>query len=471
MKAIGNIGGVAVYRGGRRARGNDTSAYVPEMWANESLAILEESMVGAGLCNRDFQPELANFGDTVNTRRPAEFLAKRKTDDDDVTVQAVSAANVQVVMNQWIHVSFVIKDGERNKAFKDLVNIYLRPAMLANARLLDQSVLGQAVQFLDNTRGGLGQLSKTTMQDYLVDTGALMTMNKAYEQDRNLVLAPLSHAHALKTDIFTSAERVGDSGTALREASLGKKLGFNTFQSLNVPNSYRAPKEAATTTTAAALPGATSVAITAAQGVGEYVTIAGEYRPQRSTTATTTFTPTRPFVNGCASGAAVQAYTAGAVDLVAGYANGYVGLIHVDGLANGPHVGQLVAFNNGDTATGTIRTPEYVITQAINTAGNDWDILLDRPLETALADGDAVCYGPDGDMNFAFHKNALTLVNRPLDVPLPGTGARAAYTVYNNMSMRATICYEGRSQGHLITLDGLFGVKVLDTNLGAVLLG
>jgi len=66
---------------------NSLDAFIPELWANESVAILVENMVVANLIHRDFSPLVANFGDVVNTRKPAEFTAKRKVDTDDVTVR------------------------------------------------------------------------------------------------------------------------------------------------------------------------------------------------------------------------------------------------------------------------------------------------------------------------------------------------------------------------------------------------
>jgi hypothetical protein len=66
-------------------------AYIPEMWANESIAILEENMVVGNLVHRDFEPIIASYGDTVNTRKPGEFVAKRKTVADSVTVQTPTA--------------------------------------------------------------------------------------------------------------------------------------------------------------------------------------------------------------------------------------------------------------------------------------------------------------------------------------------------------------------------------------------
>lgn len=449
------------------------TAFIPEIWANEGILILSEEMVMGNLVHRDFTNEIAKFGETVHTRKPGEFVGTRKGRTDEVTDQDLTATEVDVVLNQHVHVSFMLLDEDRTKSFQDLVTIYLTPALQANARVLDQALTGAAFQFLANTRGALKGLSKSNAADYLVDARDLMNQNKAYAAGRNLVLASNSEAQMLKTEMFIKANESPEGGRAMREAYLGMKFGFNTFMDLNVP-SASGTVVTTTTTSAAAVKGAASVAITAAVGVGRYVTIAGDMTPLRSTTNTTTLTPTRAIREAVASGAVVTKYLLGKVDLTAGYVDGWVKAIHVDdgGLDTCiPRVGQLVSFNAGDEATGTVRTPEYMITQVTNTAGNDYDIVLDRPLETALANNDVVAYGPDGDYNFAFHRNALALVNRPLALPMEGAGARSAVANYNGMAMRVVIAYDSKKQGHRVTLDSLFGVAPLDTNLGAVLLG
>lgn len=450
---------------------NNNTALIPELWAFESLRILEESMVMAGLVHRDFNTEVARFGETVHTRKPAELQAFRKEDGQAVTTQDVSSTDVEVKLNQWIHVSFILNDGELTKAFKDLATFYMEPAMQANARMLDRCLAGQAVQYLNNTAGGLGLLSNSTAKDYLLDLKSVMDRNKAYPDGRNLILTSPSETEILKTDIFHQADKLADGGRAIRDAYLGRKFGFNTFMDLNTPGVTGATKPASTTTTAAAAAGAATVSSTAAIAQGTYFTAVGDARPLRvqssSGAGPYTLTLTRPLTKAVGSGAVLQAYTTGLVDFASGYASGYSGLIHVDG-SGVPNVGQLVAFNN--TGGGAIRTPEYVITY-VTAVGGDYEIMLDRPLETALVDNDVVCYGPDGQYNFAFHRNALTLVNRPLAAPIRGTGALSFTAIHNNLSMRATITYDGVNQGHRVTLDSLFGVKVLDEKLGAVLLG
>lgn len=90
--------------------------------------ILEENMVAAKLVHRDFENEIRNFGDVVNTRRPGNFKIKRK-DDGTTLAQRANTTNVRVPLDQWFYNSFIIKDGEASLSFQDLVDTHLLLAM------------------------------------------------------------------------------------------------------------------------------------------------------------------------------------------------------------------------------------------------------------------------------------------------------------------------------------------------------
>ena len=124
---------------------NDNDALVPELWAREALRTLGSNMVMGALVNRDFSSLVADFGDVVNTSRPADFSAKRKTDADTVTDQDAQSPNIPVPLDQHIHVSFVIKDGEMSKALPNLVERYLEPAAREMAETIDRILTGQVV--------------------------------------------------------------------------------------------------------------------------------------------------------------------------------------------------------------------------------------------------------------------------------------------------------------------------------------
>jgi hypothetical protein len=449
---------------------NSIDALIPEMWAQESLAILEENMVITNLINRDFQNEFARAGDIVHTRRPGEFQAYRKGTYDDVTVQDAVSTDIPVKLDQQIHVSFMIRDGEETLAMQDLINTYMKPAMLANARILDQICLGQYAQFIQNSAGVLGGLTASNVKAAILGVREVMNQNKAYPDGRRIIWNPSGETVALSLAEFTQAQDVGDQGFALREASMGRKFGFDNYMSQNM-----ALVPAGNTTSAGAInnaagygAGATAVTIdgvTGTMGVNTWLTIAGDNTPQRVVSSTATLGNATGLVlwpglkNAVVDNAVITFYSPGQINNSGGYAAGWQKALTVDTFSVAPKVGQFVTFGVTDTTT------VYTIMQASSTS-----ILLDRPLEAAVADNDKVNLGPAGSYNLAFHRDAMTLVVRPLIPPRAGTGALSATVNYNGLSIRATITYDGTKQGHLITLDFLCGIKVLDTNLGAVLL-
>lgn len=445
-------------------------AFIPERWANESIAILEENMVIGNLVHRDFTADIAEAGDIVNTRKPGEFKAKRKSSSDSVTIQNTTATNVPVKLNQHLHTSFMVKDKDQSLAFKDLVTEYLQPGMLSIARAVDIILLSQVHQFHGNSGGQLGMLNGTNGEDYLLDTREILNINKAHEQGRNLILGPRSDTALLKNSAFTSAYAVGDQGQALKEASLGRKFGLDIFQAQNTPYVNNSNTKVIGAINAGNLAaGSTSLTVdgfAAAITNGTWLTVAGDDTPLRVVSTTGAGTPTGIVVNrglkrAIVDNAVVTLYAPGAVNNTGGYAVDYDKEITVSGFSVAPQIGQAVSF--GASATSAV----YTIIDVTGTTG----ITLDRPLDVAISNSDAVNIGPAGSYNPAFHRNALALVSRPLALPMPGMGARAGIANYNNFSMRVTMAYDANKQGTLVTVDTLMGVAILDLSLGAVMFG
>ena len=455
---------------------NSLDAYVPELWANESLAILLENMVVANLVHRDFQDEVASFGDVVNTRRPAEFTAKRKTANDDITLQDASATNVQVPLNQHFHTSFIIRDEEWSKSFKDLVVEFVQPAMQSIARAVDQVVLGQVHKFLANKAGKLSSMTSSTALDDILALREVMNVNKAYNDGRRLIVTPYTETVMLSDSRFLEAQKIGDDGSALREASLGRKLGFDIFQcqNMNYISTLNADTASGTVTNAnsAGATGSKAVTLTGYNAiVGEYATVVGDMQPQVisartvSMADTTAITFVDAYKFATLAGAVLTVYKACAVN--GAQSAGYAKAISLDGhtASKGPQVGQLLSFGTG----GTRHT--YTIIATTTVSATETDVWLDRPLEIAISNNESAFPGPAGSFNFAFHRNALALVTRPLVTPPQEFGARSGVVSDDGTAIRATMQYNSTKQGLVVTLDLLCGVKELDTDLGAVLLG
>ncbi|MEK0324380.1 MAG: P22 phage major capsid protein family protein [Nitrosopumilus sp.] len=456
------------------AYANDLDAFVPEVWAQESLMVLEANMVAANLVHRNFENLIAKQGDVVNTRQPGRFVAKKKIDTENVTDQDATAVNVPVTLDQHLHTTFIIKDGEESKGFKVLRDEYLVPALWSIAQSVDQIVLGELYNFVaaGNVSGRLG--TANTKAD-LIAVRTNMNSRKVPLGPRHLIITPQQEGAFLNIADFTTADKIGDDGSVMREGSMGRRFGFNIFMAQNSPSVSQSDitaQGAKINNAGGYAAGATTLTVDdetagVAFVVGGWITIAGDMTPQMVIAQTGGTTPTEVVITpGLANAVPDDADIIMMDDAVINegddYAVGWHKEMIIDGMTAGPFVGQMASY--GVTA-------DLLVTHGIQDGASTTLVQLNRPTELLLANNDLLHLGPPGEYGFAFHPNAIALVSRPLALPDPGSGARAAVVNFNGLSIRIVITYDGIAQGHRVTADLLCGVKTLDTDLGEVLVG
>lgn len=455
---------------------NDNTGSIDEQWVMATLMFLKSNMVASGLVKRDFESVIQDHGDIINVRRPNEFGMIRTQDGSNLETQDATGTKIQVPLDQWATVSFLINDGERSKSFANLVTEYLEPAAIALAKSVDRIVLGQVARLLTYTAGELGAMDSTNAQEFLVDVDKVLNDNECPPDNRNLILSTNAKAQLLKSSIVVEADKRGDEGSALRNASVGRIYNMATWMDQNVnsvsPNDV--DKTAYVVGSSAYAAGYAGVIDTVdtpstTQVVGEFVVIAGEGHPHVLSALTGTtddITLVEPLKKAVAAAADVDIYNAADVNLVAGYAVDWDGVIQIDGLDTSKplQVGQLLAHG-----TGASRETYSIIKVAV-TSTTENGVTLDRPLDTAMANNDVVFPGPAGDMNVCLHPDALALVVRPLAEAPSGQGADSFTRSFEGLSIRMTASYDGLAQATRVTLDFLCGVQVLNTKLACVLL-
>lgn len=264
----------------------------------------------------------------------------------------------------------------------------------------------------------------------------------------------------------------------MENANLGRILGFNTYLDQNV-NSYTSGGEYDDSLAVggsggkpAGYAGAIAIAITG--NAGEYLVIAGNDQPTWMLDATTGAVVLNEALKYTIDdNAAVTRYLACDVDASAEtgttFAVGYTKPIALDGYAagTGPQAGQLISFG----ATAGVRHT-YTILEVTTVSSTACQVLLDRPLEIAVGDGANKAFpGPMGTLNWAFHREAIALVSRPLAMPNNRMGVLTQVGVHNGISMRVAMQYDINQGGTVVNLDLLCGVAVLDTRLCVPLLG
>ena len=451
---------------------NDVDALIPERWAMEGLSLLEEEMVASGLVARNFEDEIQEEGDVVNVHAISRFDIKRKGTNDPVVIQNAVARPIPVPLDQHLYVSFMIKDAEQSKSFADLTTKYLVPAMSTIASGVDKIVAGTSPWFLKNSIGRLQALTPANAVSTLVRSRQRMNDMKLNQQGRYLLIDTQTEATLLETNQFVEADKVGDDGTAMREASLGRKYGQSIFMDQNVPyvNPDTADRQIGLVDEANGyFPGDDTITIndfTQAIVNGSYVVFEDSGYPYRVVSTVGGATPTQIVIEPAlkdriADDNHVAVSNPVYVDNASGYPQGYEKEFHIDGFAQTPQVGQPVTDADGNI---------YTITAISGISGSECDVLLNVPLKKGLVDDEPLFLMPAGSYNFGFASDAVALVNRPLAAPAVGN-VQAAVASYNDIALRVVFSYDAVNQGVLVTVDTLCGIALLDEDRGLTVLG
>lgn len=198
----------------------------PDIIAREALMVLRNNAVMANLVHRDYSSEfVAGVGDTITIRKPATFEAKEFT--DKITVQDATETGVPVVMDKHLDVSFAVTSKQLTLDIKSFSEQLLVPAMQAFADKVDGYLLSLQSDITNRVP------ASGKVMDDVVDARAFLTKSAAPLADRRFVYNSDTETDLLKTELFISAEKVGDAGTALREASLGRKYGMDFYVDQN----------------------------------------------------------------------------------------------------------------------------------------------------------------------------------------------------------------------------------------------
>ncbi len=456
---------------------NDIDATVPEWWALEGLRLMEEMLVVLPLVNRDYDDEFADAGEVVNIHTINRFSgADRKRDGQAVVMNDIEATPDTVKLNQHLTKGFWVTDREMQKSGIDLINKYLREAIRSIARSIDLIILTEGYEFLAQM---VGQIGTDIGDGTILDLDAVMNNNDIDEEGRWLIVGANGKRSIMDVARFVEYQMTGTPGM-IANNQIGSIRGFNVKRASQMMQINPVLSDTVvgaidlTAGYAAGYAGAMVVdGFTGSVTVGTWLTIAGDMRPRRvkaftlTVAATTGITLDTPLDFAVANNAVITTYLPGQVNLVAGYAAEWGDPIVYDTFTKDPQVGQGVSFGLKSAVDTAAEAAIYGIVKVDTTAKT---ILLNRPLEAAIANDAKINLLPGGDYNFSFIQDAITFVNRPLMPPAPGQGANSAVREAHGIAIRVTLSYDASIFRTRVVVDTLCGIKKLNGEYGVVVL-
>ena len=203
----------------------------PSVIARRGLATLYNTTVLGNLVWRDFDPDFTGKqGDTVTIRKPATFTAEEFNRSSGVTIQNADEDSTTVQLSKIANVSFAVTDEEMTLEVEDFENQLLVPAMEAIVQKVDGDLAEALIDAAESVGGGGTATMDSVASDAVIEARTKLGRNKLPTSDRHAVLSPEGAGVALADDLFVQADQSGATD-ALREGSIGRVFGFDTYES------------------------------------------------------------------------------------------------------------------------------------------------------------------------------------------------------------------------------------------------
>ncbi len=214
---------------------------IVKLVAVDALPALVSNLVLGNLVNRDYEPTLAQAGDTVNVPIPPALVANNIAEGGTVQLQNPSLGNAQIVLNTHAEATFQIPDITKVLAVPDLLKLYMQPAVVAIAERIESDILNLYSQFSSNVAIGTAGVALTEASIDAAETG-LFQAKVPSAAGKYLVVDPSTYSALRQVPRFSEYYSAGEAGLrALVDGTIGKIKDFFVFRSQLVPKTGSSP--------------------------------------------------------------------------------------------------------------------------------------------------------------------------------------------------------------------------------------
>lgn len=238
--------------------------------ARQALLRLQSNMVMAGLVYTDYSNKFKEQGDTIQIRKPATFIADEF--GGTINLQDVGEKYVLVKLDKIADVSVEVGSKELTLNIEDFGMQILDGATLAIAEKIDQDLCGLYADI--PYYSGIGGTTPSKLDD-ISATMLVLNNNRVPMSNRSVVWDPYAQAKLVTIDSIARADASG-STAALREASMGRVLGFDNYMDQNIKTQTAGAYTSLGDVKATGTKDATSITLTSAAGTSTAKVLKGD---------------------------------------------------------------------------------------------------------------------------------------------------------------------------------------------------
>ena len=214
--------------------------FIPEVWSAAILEALRAKLVFPSLCNRDYEGDIREAGDTVHITGYNDVTVREYVRGQPITVDDVTDKEAAVLkIDKSDYFAFKVNDLDKAQAKADLTGKFTNSAaynMMKNVENYISNLMDAAVETPAKTVA-VGTPADAYLA--LVEAGRKLDVQNVPDEGRWLVVSPDFYALLLQDSRFIEGTEAGHN--TLLNGVVGQVRGFTVVKSNNVPRKSSSP--------------------------------------------------------------------------------------------------------------------------------------------------------------------------------------------------------------------------------------
>jgi len=214
----------------------DVSLGIPVVVASKSLEYLKAATTMTRLVRRDYDDEVAVFGQTIQIDKFTGMTVKDK--NGDYEIEKATGTKVDVKLDKHKYIGFLIEDVAKFMSKVDVQKALMEEGIAKIGEQIDADLIEEMT---DTFTGEVGVSGVDADAALLLSARTALNLAKAPLIDRYAVWSPKDEATLLSEEKFVNAAWVNGDGKSLIEAQIGRKYGIDNFMNQQIETSGTSP--------------------------------------------------------------------------------------------------------------------------------------------------------------------------------------------------------------------------------------
>lgn len=210
-----------------------TKNFIPTVWSETLLQSLDREYVGVMNCNRSFEGEIRNLGDsvTINSIGPIRVFDYISDTDMNAPDTLADGAVVSLDIDRAKAFCFQIDDVDRVQAKPELMKTAMKEAACALAEEADKYVYSLYTRCHDSNVITKSGVTSDDIVNLVIEAKTILMQNNVNSNTEVVLeVAPVIAAEILKAKILNGT----DNSSVLNNGYLGNFVGFEVYVSNNI---------------------------------------------------------------------------------------------------------------------------------------------------------------------------------------------------------------------------------------------